>query len=194
MRQYTIALLLAMLVPGGLYAQLLPYMQGFMQLDISMKEEKATALIDKLWPEKNLTDTGPLRIYVLGKPDDEDNLKGAQRLLVYYMGEELACKELRLSATDRNVRPTLDSVKQLMIKKYGNPGIDSSIDVPGFIGAAKLYSWAFPANIDKGLCRADLAAYKVKDRGDYTIVVAIFTNHYDKMIPQRRYPRNYLHY
>jgi len=164
--------------------------KAFMQLHTGMNEDEATRFIARQWPQNNVTDTGPLRVYVIGQPDDDETLSGALRLLVYYMGGELSSKEMRFSMKREQVRGTLDSMKAALIKAYGQPTLDSTMTVIGLEGPAKVYSWTFTGTSDKDIYRVDLAAYKLKLRRDYTILAAVFTNRYQQMQPVR----NYLHY
>lgn len=192
MRLFILSLLFCSL--GNTYAQSpvpVKDINAFMKMPINMEETLANKYINKQWPQKEVKDTGPMQVYVIGTPDDDETLSGALRLLVYFMGGSLSNKEIRFSVNREQVRPTLDSLKNALVKEYGNPGIDSTITLPGFEGSIKVYSWSFPQlTDDKELYRVDLAAYKLKYRKDYTILAAVFTRRYQKMLPAR----NYLHY
>jgi hypothetical protein len=180
-------------ISAHIYAQPIVPMsdiKGFMQLPLGMDENRCTQFINKQWPQNEEKDTGPLRIYIIGKPDNEETLSGTLRLLVYYMGYVLGSKEMRLSLNKTQLRPTLDSMQATLVKEYGKPDVDSTMTMPGYEGSIKVYSWSFKQTGDKDVYRVDLAAYKLKSRTDYTILAAVFTNQFQKMLPVRNYLHN----
>lgn len=183
-------LLLLLLLSTQCYAQTQPW-HTFQNMQVGMMEEQVEKIFRKDWKPLDAFDTGPFRTYFVLSPNDDKPAPGSFRLLLYFLSAKLGSKEMRISANQLTIRHTLDSVKQMLIKQYGPPLVDSTVATrAGLEGSVRFFSWTISNPKENAEWRIDLAAYKMRTRRDYTIMLAAFSKEYNELFPVK----GYLHY
>jgi hypothetical protein len=147
-----------------------PPLEIYLQLPLGMPKTRADSLVNKKWRVQEVYDTGPYCTYFIGEGYDKKVTPGSFRLLLFYLNDCVACKELRLSAQPQNARLLLDSVRLRLEKIYGKPSAQAEVQLPQPAGKTMSYSWETGKQAFNEVNQVSLSHFKF-DRPDHTVII-----------------------